>query len=259
MPLPDADFEPTEAAVPWKILRDADHPGVIATERGGRGPAADPVQLRGIFLGRLGADPVAKAFYRELERAAEFRSPVSWSAVRPEEVDALLLAGGHAPGMRQYLESDTVQGLAAQLLAQGKPVGAICHGVLVVARARDPRSGQSAIAHRRTTCLPKYLERMGYLATFWRYGRRFRTYPTYVEDEVRSALDDPERQLVRGPRVLIRRGTADDDSAAFSVVDGNYVSARWLGDAYLFARRLLEAVEGGEGRGDPSRPRSERG
>lgn len=243
MPLPDTDFEPTEAAVPWRILRRAGHQVVVATERGGKAPSADPVQLRGVFLGRFGADPEARASYQELARSAEFRSPLPWSAARPDEVDGLLLPGGHAPGMRPYLESETVQRLAAELLARGRPVGAICHGVLVVARARDPGTGRSAIADRRTTCLPKYLERIAYLATAWRYGRRFRTYPAYVEDEVRSALDDPERQLLRGPRVLLRRGSADDDSAAFCVVDGNYVSARWLGDAYLFAKRFLEAVE----------------
>lgn len=259
MPLPDADFEPTEAAVPWKLLRDAGHHVVVATERGGRAPAADPVQLRGIFFGRFGTDPEPMTFYRELERSPEFRSPFPWAEVRPDDVDGLVLAGGHAPGMRPYLESETVQGLAADLLAAGKPVGAICHGVLVAARGRDPVSGRSAIAARRTTCLPKYLERVAYLATAWRYGRRFRTYPHYVEDEVRAALDDPERQFERGPRVLLRRGSGRDDSAAFCVVDGNYVSARWLGDAYLFGKRFLELVERRQATSDPSGFRSTRG
>jgi hypothetical protein len=35
------------------------------------------------------------------------------------------------------------------------------------------------------------------------------------------------------------RGTASDDSPAFVTQDGNYVSARWPGDAYLFAKRFL--------------------
>jgi hypothetical protein len=37
------------------------------------------------------------------------------------------------------------------------------------------------------------------------------------------------------------RGDADD-RAAFVVEDGAYVSARWPGDAYLFARKLLERL-----------------
>jgi putative intracellular protease/amidase len=116
-------------------------------------------------------------------------------------------------------------------------VGAICHGVLVLARTRDPASGRSVLADRRTTCLPKYLERSGYLLTAWRLGRYYRTYPAYVEDEVTAVLDDPA-QFQRGPRTTTR-GTMTDDRPAFVVEDGNYLSARWPGDAYLFAKRFL--------------------
>ena len=59
---------------------------------------------------------------------------------------------------------------------------------------------------------------------------------------MRAALDDPERQFERGPFVLLARGTAEDDGPAFAVVDSHYVSARWFGDAYLFARRLLQLL-----------------
>ena len=43
--------------------------------------------------------------------------------------------------------------------------------------------------------------------------------------------------------MLSERGTETDDRAALRVEDGNYVSARWPGDAYLFARRF-EALLG---------------
>jgi hypothetical protein len=39
------------------------------------------------------------------------------------------------------------------------------------------------------------------------------------------------------------RGTATDDTAAFVVQDGNYVSARWPGDAYLFGRRFTDLLQ----------------
>ena len=89
--------------------------------------------------------------------------------------------------------------------------------------------------------MPKYLERSAYLATAWKLGRYYRTYPTYVEDEVRAALASPS-QFERGPRVLGERGTATDDRGAFVVEDGDYVSARWPGDAYLFAKRFLATL-----------------
>jgi putative intracellular protease/amidase len=138
--------------------------------------------------------------------------------------------------MRQYLGSADLQQMVGAFWATGKPVGAICHGVLVLARTTDPRTGKSVLADKRTTCLPKYMERGGYFATAWRLGRYYRTYPDYVQDEVTAALNGRD-QFVRGPRTL-RRGTRGDHTHAFVVEDGNYVSARWPGDSYLFAERF---------------------
>jgi putative intracellular protease/amidase len=238
VPLPDHDFDVTEVAVPWKILTRAGHQVVFTTERGAVA-AADPRLLAGVIFGKLGAEPEPKAWYAEMIASDEFRRPVPWDELRVAGFDGLILPGGHAPGMRQYLESVSLQRMVCEFWRLGRPVGAICHGVLVVARARDPHTGRSPLADVRTTCLPKYLERSAFLTTFWKLGRYYRTSPAYVEDEVRGALNDPSRQFVRGPIELSRRGTADDHRHAFVVEDGNYVSARWPGDAYLFAKTLL--------------------
>lgn len=237
LPLPDRDFDTTEVAVPWQLLTEAGHSVVFATEKGDAVPQCDPLLLRGVLFGRLGARADAVAAYENLIDAPEFRSPVSWAEVDVGSMDALLLPGGHAPGMRQYLGSSTLQQQVAQFWSSGRPVAAICHGVLVLARTIDPATGRSVLHDRRTTCLPKYMERGAFALTAWRRGRYYRTYPAYVQDEVTAALDDPA-QFVRGPRVISARGTADDDSAAFVVRDGNYVSARWPGDAFLFGKTL---------------------
>ena len=55
---------------------------------------------------------------------------------------------------------------------------------------------------------------------------------------MRAALASPS-QFQRGPITLGARGSATDDRAAFVVEDGNYLSARWPGDAYLLARKLI--------------------
>ncbi len=239
VPLPDRDFDTTEVAVPWRLATRAGHRVTFATEKGGAAPACDPRLITGVLFGQLGAAEEPKAFYRELEQAREFSSPLAWADVDPSAYDALVLPGGHAPGMRQYLGSATLRAKVAAFWKLGRPVGAICHGVLVLARARDSDTGASVLCDARTTCLPKYMERSAYLLTAWKLGRYYRTYPAYVEDEVRAALANPEAQFERGPKVLTARGTSDDDRAAFVVEDGRYISARWPGDAYLFAKRLL--------------------
>jgi putative intracellular protease/amidase len=238
MPLPDRDFDVTEVAVPWRVLRDAGHDVVFATHDGQR-PAADPLLLTGVIFGQLGAADEAKRWYRELETDPAFLAPAAWESTDFSVYDGLILPGGHAPGMRQYLGDVGLSDRVGAFWATGRPVGAICHGVLVLARTIDPVTGRSVIADRRTTCLPKYMERSAYFSTAWKLGRYYRTYPAYVQDEVTAALAVPT-QFVRGPVELRnRRGTATDHRRAFVVEDGNYVSARWPGDAYLFAQRFL--------------------
>jgi putative intracellular protease/amidase len=213
MPLPDQDFDTTEVAVPWRLLTDAGHSVVFATERGDNRPATDPLLLSGVVFKALGAAREPKAFYAQLLDDPAYNAPIAYDAIKPDAYDGLLLPGGHAKGMRQYLGSEVLQSKVAEFWKTGRPVGAICHGVLVLARA-------GVLAGRRTTCLPLYLEAAGYYSTFWRRGRYYRTYPKYVQTEVRES----------GAK-FVRR--------AKLVEDGNYVSARWPGDAYLFAEKFL--------------------
>jgi len=238
IPLPDNDFDITEVSVPWKLISRAGHSVTFATEAA-RIPRGDPLLLTGVLFGQLGAEADAKTLYRELERAPAFLSPIRYRDIDVEEHDALLLPGGHAPGMRQYLGSAELQEKVCQFWKTGKPVAAICHGVLLLARSQDPDTSRSVISSYRTTCLPKYMERSAYLMTFWKLGKYYRTYPIYVEDEVRAALERPDEQFVRGPLSLVDKGTEHSDKPAFVVEDGKYVSGRWPGDAYLLAKRLL--------------------
>lgn len=236
VPLPDRDFDVTEVAVPWRLLTEAGHEVVFATEEGAV-PAADPLLLTGVLFGQLGAEREPVAFYRALEQDRSFRAPLRWRDVNPSDWDALVLPGGHAQGMKQYLGGEALHAKVAALWAREIPVAAICHGVLVLARAKDAQ-GVPLLRGRRTTCLPKYMERTAWMLTAWKLGDYYRTYPAYVEDEVRGALASPSH-FERGPVNLVTRGTRTDDRAAFVVEDGAYLSARWPGDAYLFAKRLI--------------------
>lgn len=240
MPLPDRDFDVTEVAIPWKLLREAGFSIVFATEHGTK-PAADPRLIDGVNYGQLGAAKEPIRFYRELELEPAFTQPIGWREIEPEACCGLWLAGGHAPGMKQYLGSELLHAQIARFWQLERPVAAICHGVLCLARAQDPRTRAPLLAGRRTTCLPKYMERLAYLLTFWKLGRYYRTYSAYVEDEVRGAC----REFERGPLTFTARGTRDDDRSAFVVEDHLYLSGRWPGDAYLLAKRFIARLDAG--------------
>src|SRR5437763_14091248 len=80
MPIPNSDFDPTETAVPWKILRDRGHTVVFATPNGGPGHAG-PRMVTGEGLGILApflrANANARRTYQEMEQSSEFKNPIS--------------------------------------------------------------------------------------------------------------------------------------------------------------------------------------
>ncbi|HET7777344.1 MAG TPA: type 1 glutamine amidotransferase domain-containing protein, partial [Rudaea sp.] len=195
MPLPRSDFDPSEVAVSWRILRDAGHDVVFATPDGAAA-SADAVMTTGIgldFWSRipgltrlklvgllLRADRNARAAYCELVDNAAFRAPLSYAQIRAGEFAGLLLPGGHAQGMREYLESAALQRLVAEFFAVGKPVAAICHGVVLAARSVSAKTGKSVLHGRRTTALTWKLERSAWLlsrfAGRWWDRDYYRTY-----------------------------------------------------------------------------------
>lgn len=227
LPLPDRDFDVTEVAVPWKIFTRAGHAVTFATPDG-RPAACDPLLLTGVLFGQLGADAEPRAFYAEMVASPAFNAPRTWASLDPAEFDASWFPGGHAKGMRPYLESGELQAFARAAFNAGRLVASVCHGPLVLARA-------GVLTGRRTACLPKYMELTAWALTAWRLGDYYRTYPECVEDEVRRLGGDVQP----GPFTLVSRGTDADDAPAWVVEDGNYLSARWPGDCYLLAKRLL--------------------
>ena len=235
IPLPASDFDPTETGVPWRILTARGHSVSFATPEG-QVAAADPVMVTGKGLGLLApvlrANAEGRAAYAAMSESAAFRSPLSYAAIDGGAFDALLLPGGHAKGMRPYLESPILQALVAQFVTTAKPVGAICHGVLLAARSKT-HLGASVLNGRKTTALTRSMEMTAWRLTALYLGDYYRTYPVTVEDEVKSVLAAPGDFLV-GPSSLSRDSAARPE-IGFTVRDGNYLSARWPGDAHKFA------------------------
>jgi putative intracellular protease/amidase len=271
IPLPHQDFDPSEAAISWSVLKRLGHSVTFATPDGRPGHADDmmltgegldiwgfaPGLKRLVAIGRLmRANAEARTAYAAMAQDAAFKAPLLWLQVRRADFDGLLLPGGHrARGMREYLESEILQKLVAEFFASGLPVAAICHGVLLAARSRAA-DGRSVLYGRRTTALTWALEHkaalVGCIVRFWD-PNYYRTYPDgpgepaghmSVQQEVTRALARPEdfldvpldAQDYRRKTGGMVRDTLDDDRAAFVVRDGNYVSARWPGDAHAFAK-----------------------
>ena len=230
MPLPDHDFDPTESATPWKVCTARGWRVSFSTELGGAAEA-DHRLLKGPIFGPLGAGRKALIAYRQMTQDEAYLHPTPYAQIDPAQYDGMVLPGGHAPGMRQYLQSTVLQSKALAFWQQDKAIGAICHGVLVLARTIDPQTGRSILYGRKVTALTKSLERTGYFMTFWLLGRRYRTYPCYVADEVRGCLERPE-DFMNGRSMWI----------PFVVEDGNLITSRWPWDAARFAERFVEAV-----------------
>lgn len=279
IPLPSRDFDPTEAAIPWSVLTHRGHAVTFATPDG-EPTAADDMMLTGEGLdpwgwipglrrlplvGRLlRANRDARLAYAEMMRSHEFLHPRRWEDTDAGAFDGLFFPGGHrARGMAAYLESPTLQSLAVAFFHADKPVGAICHGALVLARAIDPMTGKSVLHGRKTTALTWRLEnsaaRLGRIVRFWdpQYYRTYSEAPGQpvgymsVEHEIVRALERPEHFMdvpadaehYRKKTSGLVRDTADSQDAAFVVRDGNYVSARWPGDAHKFAMTFAERFE----------------
>jgi protease I len=234
IPIPHRDFDPTETGVPWKTLRALGHRVVFATPDAKPG-VADQRMLTGHGLGFLAplliADANGRQAYTEMAASEEFRRPIPYSDVRVSDYQGLLLPGGHAPGMRSYLESEQLQSLTVAAFERQLPVGAICHGVVLAARSRRA-DGRSVLYGHRTTALTRQMELTAWAFTCLWLGRYYRTYPTTVQGEVTAALA-ARTDFIRGP-MSTARDSPSDLASGFVVRDGNYLSARWPGDAHRF-------------------------
>ena len=237
--IPNNDFDPTETAVPWKYLRTARHEVVFATQDGLPGTCDQRLitgngfgPLRKLFM----ANQDGRVAYAAMAQSAEFRNPIDWKRALREPFDAMLLPGGHAEGVKPYLESPDLQQKVAAMFAASRPVAGICHGVLIAARALGP-DANSLLQNRRTTALPKSMELSAWAVTALWLGDYYRTYLKTVEDEVTDCLAHVS-QFAAGPRSL-KRDSANNLAPGFTVRDGNWLSARWPGDAHRFASEFV--------------------
>lgn len=284
IPLPSYDFDPTEVAVPWKILRDKGFEVCFATPDG-KAAQADLMMLSGEGLDPWGWIPILKKIrliglmlradrnarhaYQLMLNDNNFQNPCTYTALNTEDYDGLILPGGHAPRMKAYLEDKTLQHFVASFFetknenGQHKPIAAVCHGVVLAARSISSKTNKSVLYGKKTTALTWALENSAwkltkYLARFWD-PTYYRTYMETadepagywsVEQEIKRALKD-EADFLDVPKNTPHywfktSGTARDQinnsKPAWIVQDGNYLSARWPGDAHTLALEFVKVL-----------------
>ena len=270
--LPKLDFDPSETAITWWVLAGLGLTVAFASPDG-QPAAADPLMLSGEGLDLWGKIPLvrkikclglllranaeARRAYSQMQTSPAFLRPIKYADLQVADHDGLVLPGGHwSRGMRQYLEDSVLQRFVGDFFDAGKPVAAICHGVVLAARSTSIRTGRSVLFGRKTTALTWKLEKAAWLSMKF-FGRvwdpgYYRTYLELdqepegfrgVQAEVTRALASPSdfcdvpigsTDHFRKSSGMFRDGP-NDSRPAWVVRDGQYVSARWPGDAHFFA------------------------
>lgn len=112
IPIPSYGFDPTEVAIPWKLLTDRGVAIVFATPNG-KIAQTDTKMLLGQDLGIW--KPVLKArqdavdAYNNMAKSNAFYNPIRYAEINVSDFDGLLLPGGHDKGVKEYLESKVLQ------------------------------------------------------------------------------------------------------------------------------------------------------
>jgi len=245
LPVPSYGFDPTEVAIPWKVLSQRNYNVVFATPDGEKA-SPDNCMLTGERLGiwksALRARRDAVTACHEMQSDASFCKPVAYSDLEADGYDAIFLPGGHDKRIKDYLESTVLQQTVADFFLTQKPVAAICHGVVVAARSTNPDTGKSVIHNYKTTALLKSQERLAYNMTRLWLHDYYLTYPDLsVEDEVRGVLSD-KNNFIRGPQPVLR-DSIDHLDRGFVLRDRHYLSARWPGDVYNISLKFAEILD----------------
>jgi putative intracellular protease/amidase len=235
--------DPTETAVPFDAFKNAGYEITVATQNGAV-PACDSKMLTGWTQTFLGADKQTISLYDAMTESAAWKSPRSYSepSFSLDGFDLVFLPGGHDKGIRQLLDDKRAHELLVSYFPQtlrsnasGKYCAAVCHGVQLLAHARDSE-GKSVLYNVETTCLPDMFENSVHGATKLFLGDYYKTYGSgtdNVAEVVRSSLADPAQYK-----------SSNSMSTPFTTEDPKYRywSGRWPGDAKVLADQVIEAI-----------------
>ncbi len=141
-----------ELAAPYQLLARAGFDILFGTP-GGKPAPLDPASLEEPWL-----QPAGHWLLGQDEAIAKLESPLDLADVDADRLSAIFLVGGTGT-LWDFPASRPLGALATALHAQGKPVAAICHGVvgLMTATAAD---GAPLVAGKALTCFSNEEEAM---------------------------------------------------------------------------------------------------
>lgn len=123
-----------------------------------------------------------------MSQSPEWTTPLSWSS--PDFTlsfyDFVFIPGGHEKSVRQLIDSSAVHKLLVAYFPltkkpSHKAIGAVCHGVMVLAEAKG-EDGKSTIHDATTTALPGKFEQIAFWGTRAFLGDYYKTYGAGSED-----------------------------------------------------------------------------
>lgn len=132
-----------EFAAPYYVFTDEDVDIDLASPKG-REPPIDPRSEE------PGAQTTAtKRFHGDASVQYLFTNTLKLSTVSPRDYDAVFYPGGHGP-LWDLAEDQHSIALIEALLAEGKMIGAVCHGPAAFRHARAP-SGEHMVKDKSVT------------------------------------------------------------------------------------------------------------
>lgn len=141
-----------ELAGPYQLLQRAGFDILFGTP-GGKPAPLDPASLEEPWL-----LPAGHWFLDQESAIARLEQPLDLAEIDPARLDAIFLVGGTGT-LWDFPGSRPLGALATALYAAGKPVAAICHGVVGLLGATKP-DGTPLVAGKALTCFSNAEEAM---------------------------------------------------------------------------------------------------
>lgn len=199
-----------ELAAPYYVFKDAGAKVTLASTNGGRAPL-DPLSESA-----AAQTDATRRFLADAQACEALANTVTLTGIDPVDYDAVFYCGGLGP-VFDLTDSEKSLSVIESMDRASKPIAAVCHGVAVLRKARNP-AGAPLVATRAVTAFSNSEE----LSV---NGPDL--VPWFVEDEMRR---------------LGGRYSCAADWQAHVVVDGNLITGQNPASSAGTAQQVLNAL-----------------